>query len=371
MNKLVVFLAAAITCCAWADTLTLKPGHPDAYVVKKGDTLWDISAMFLDDPWRWPTLWGANPQIANPHLIYPGDELTLVFIDGVPRLVRKGGKAKVRLSPGMNTTAKGGPVPPVPLSLIEPYLSFQQVISPEQLEGIPRVMGGERDAVGYVKNDVVFVHEELEIGARYGLYKKGRPLVDIDGKTLLGLEVELAATGQVIESGEISKVKLLNSRQEIVAGEYVMPITDASLLPSYFLPHPAPDEIHGNIIASNSKNTEIGVSQVAIVNKGSVDGVKEGQVYAIHRQGDQIAIDKNNENRPYREKEDLRAYDKVVTLLGDGRSVVLPKVYSGELMVFKAYDKVSLALIVNGRRPARLGNEIMAPVPMVLGTKRD
>ncbi|MFI3245133.1 MAG: LysM peptidoglycan-binding domain-containing protein, partial [Ferrimonas sp.] len=89
MKKLVVFLAAFVATVAWADTLTLKPGHPESYVVKKGDTLWDISAVFLDDPWRWPTLWGANPQIANPHLIYPGDQLTLVFLDGQPRLVRK------------------------------------------------------------------------------------------------------------------------------------------------------------------------------------------------------------------------------------------------------------------------------------------
>ncbi|WP_298444546.1 LysM domain-containing protein [uncultured Ferrimonas sp.] len=368
MNKLVVFLVATLTCSAWADTLTLKPGHPQTHVVQKGDTLWDISALFLDDPWRWPTLWGANPQIANPHLIYPGDRLTLVFVDGVPRLVRK---PVVNLSPTMGVKPKGGAVPALPLSIIEPYLSFQRILAPEQLEGTPRVMGGERQAVGYTKDDVLFVNDELQIGDRYGIYQDGRPLYDTDGETLLGLEMELAATGQVVESGDTSRLKLLSSRQEVIAGQRVMPITDSTVLPAYFLPHAAPKGLMGNIIATDAKAVEIGPLQVAILNKGSNDGAKAGQVFAIHQPGTELIVDEDDQDKPYRNPEDRRAYDKVVALMSDGRTVVLPKVYRGELMVFKAYDNVSMALVVNGRHPARVQDHVLAPDPLVFGSKRD
>lgn len=368
MNKLVVFLAAALTCSAWADTLTLKPGHPETYVVKKGDTLWDISALFLDDPWRWPTLWGANPQIANPHLIYPGDRLTLVFIDGVPRLVRK---AVVNMSPEMGIQPKDGAVPAVPLSLIEPYLSFQRVVTEEQLKGTPRVIAAERNGAGFVKGDVLFVNDKLELGQRYGVYRNGRPLYDVDGETLLGLEMILTATGQATESGTTSRLSLLSSRQEVMSGELVMPISEATMLPAYFMPRPAPEGVDGNIIASDAKITEIGALQVAIINKGTSEGVQPGHVFAIHHPGETVVVDESDEDKPYSLEEDSSAYDKVMALMADGRTIELPKVYRGELMVFKAYDNVSMALIVNSRRSARIDDLITTPTPMVFGTKRD
>ncbi|WP_028116944.1 LysM peptidoglycan-binding domain-containing protein [Ferrimonas senticii] len=366
MKRLAVFLAVALVGSAWADTLTLKPGHPDTYVVKKGDTLWDISGLFLDDPWRWPTLWGANPQIANPHLIYPGDQLTLVYIDGKPRLVRK---ASVRMSPEMGIQPKGGAIPAVPLSIIEPYLSFQQVLTEEQLVGIPRVMGGERQAVGYASGDVLFVDGELQLGQRYGVYRKGRVLRDVDGKTLLGLEMELTAAGQVTESGKISRVTLASSDQEVLPGQWVMPISDAAMLPAYFQPHAAPAGITGQIIASDAKAREMGPFQVAIVNRGSDDGAEIGQVYAIHKDNEEILVT-GEDDIPYRDQTVRRAYDKVMALTSDGRSVELPMVYSGELMLFKTYNKVSMGLIVNGRNPVRVEDHILAPSPMVFGSKR-
>ncbi|SHI23603.1 LysM peptidoglycan-binding domain-containing protein [Ferrimonas marina] len=365
MKKVVWLLAFALCTPLWADTLTLKPGHPQTYVVKKGDTLWDISALFLDDPWRWPTLWGANPQIANPHLIYPGDRLTLVFLDGQPRLVRKPMK---RLSPQMEVSAKGGAVPAVPLSVIEPYLSFHQVLGPDELDEAPTVLGGERQAVRYADDDTLFIDQRLPIGARYGVYQPGRKLYDPDGKRFLGQEAELAATGQVVESGAISRLLVRSVRQEIRPGQRLKPIVDATMLPAYFMPHPAPEDLTGRVIGSDGKLTEIGPLQVAIINRGSEDGAQPGQVFAIHQPGQEVVESGKGDTLTYRDELDRRVYDDVMALLSDGRVIVLPEVYRGEMILFKTYDQVSYGLIINGRRPVRIEDRVLRPDPMVFGS---
>ncbi|GAA5193954.1 LysM domain-containing protein [Ferrimonas gelatinilytica] len=367
MKKLVFVLACCLSLSTWADVLTLKPGHPQSYVVKKGDTLWDISALFLDDPWRWPKLWGANPQIANPHLIYPGDRLTLVFLDGEPRLEHK---PSVRMSPEPRVTGKGA-IPALPLSVIEPYINYHTVLSPKELKDNPVVVGGERDAVAYAQGDVVFIKDSLPIGSRYGIYAPGRPLQDPQTGEMLGREARLSATGQVIESGSISKLQVLSSRSEIIPGQRLKPISDETLLPGHFTPHPAPEGLEGQIIASDDNAREIGPLQVAIINKGSEDGAAPGQVYAIHQPGVEVLKSGRGDKETYRDEVTHRAYDKVMSLLSDGRVIVLPEVYRGEMMLFRTYDKVSYGLILNGRRPARMEDKVLRPEPMVFGERSD
>ena len=80
-----LILVAMLASAAMAQDVSVRSDHPDEYVVVKGDTLWDISGKFLEQPWQWPAIWHANPQIENPHLIYPGDRISLVYIDGKPR----------------------------------------------------------------------------------------------------------------------------------------------------------------------------------------------------------------------------------------------------------------------------------------------
>ncbi|GAA4895499.1 LysM domain-containing protein [Ferrimonas pelagia] len=368
MKILVFLLALCVSLSGWAQTLTLKPGHPQSYVVKRGDTLWDISALFLDDPWRWPTLWGANPQIANPHLIYPGDRLTLVFLDGQPRLVRKASK---RLSPAAQITPKRDAIPAVPLSVIEPYLNFHAVLSPEDLAQAPVLMGGEREAVIYAEQDVVFVDQALPLGARYGIYNPGQRFYDVEGDHFLGQEAELAAVGQVVESGEISRLLIHTSRQEIKPGQRLMPISENTLLSASFQPHPAPASLSGRVIAAEAQAREVGPLQVAIINKGHDDGARAGQVFAVHQPGTEVVETGSGLAVEFREPADRRAYDEVMALLADGRVIRLPEVYRGELMLFKTYDKVSYGLIVNGRRPVRLADKVLQPQPMLFGSSRD
>ncbi|MBY6188789.1 LysM peptidoglycan-binding domain-containing protein [Marinobacter hydrocarbonoclasticus] len=365
MRTVIIMLAALLSLPLAADTLTLKPGHPDTYVVKKGDTLWDISAIFLDDPWRWPTLWGANPQIANPHLIYPGDRLNLVYLDGVPRLVRKPVK---RLSPQMNVQQKGGAIPALPLSIIEPYLSFQQVLGEEALAETPQVIGGERDATRYAMGDVVYINARLPLGEKYGVYMLSRRFVDPDTEEFLGQEALMTATGRVIESGEVSRIELLSMRQEVATGQKVMALKDDLMLPAYMMPTAAPEGADGRVIAADAMVREIGPLEVAIINRGAEDGAEAGQVFAIYKEGTEVVEKRDGE---FVEPEDRRAYDEMVAMLSDGRTIKQPEVYRGELMLFKTYDRVSLGLIVNGRRPVRILDLIARPEPMVFGSERD
>ncbi len=365
MRTVIMMLVALLSLPLAADTLTLKPGHPQTYVVKKGDTLWDISALFLDDPWRWPTLWGANPQIANPHLIYPGDRLNLVYLDGQPRLVRKAVK---RLSPEMGIQQKGGAIPALPLSIIEPYLSFQQILGEKALEDTPQVIGGERDATRYAMGDVVFVNERLTLGEKYAVYQLSRRFVDPDTNEFLGQEALMTATGRVIESGEVSRVELLSMRQEVKPGQKVMPIEDDLLLPAYMMPTAAPEGADGRVIASDAMVREIGPLEVAIINRGEADGAAAGQVYAIFKEGSEVVKNRHGE---FVEPEDRRAYDEMVAMISDGRTIKQPEVYRGELMLFKTYDRVSLGLIVNGRRPVRVLDLLARPEPMVFGSGKE
>lgn len=154
-----------------ADVLRLKSEHPDYYVVKKGDTLWDISAYFVNDPWHWPELWGDNTHIANPHLIYPGDKLTLSVVDGKPRLVVK---PYFKKHPQGRIVPKNDAIPTVDLSLIRPYLIHNKIVDADWLAKQPIVLGGESASRHHVTDNIIYIKGPLSVGGKIGLYEEGR-----------------------------------------------------------------------------------------------------------------------------------------------------------------------------------------------------
>ena len=336
-----------------ADTLTLKSGHPDSYVVKKGDTLWDISAQFLKDPWRWPKLWGANPQIANPHLIYPGDRLTLVFIDGEPRLVVK---PHVRKSPEGRVLPKGGAIPAVDLSLIQPYLVQNRVVDGEWFDKQPMVMGGESESRHHVTDDIIYVQGELTLGDKFGVYAKGRPFEDAESGDALGLEVILTASGRVIESGPVSKVQLLSNMRETKAGYRVLPIEDDSLMSAYFMPKAATTP--GSVLASDKGVREMGKLDVVYIDRGSQDGVEPGHVFSIFRDGVEVVID--GDGQPV-QPEDRSTYEELLANISSDNAVKMPDIYRGKVMVFKVFDRVSMGLILINEKPVRVHDKLLQP----------
>ncbi len=354
MKRLFLFGLTLFSCSfVQADTLTLKSGHPDSYIVKKGDTLWDISAYFLDNPWRWPKLWGVNPQIANPHLIYPGDRLTLVFIDGEPRLVVK---PHIRKSPEGRIVPKNGAIPAIDLSLIRPYLVNNRVVDGKWFEEQPMVMGGESESKHHVMNNIIYVQGELVEGDKFGVYVAGREFTDEASGDSLGQEVILTASGRVIESGSISKVKLLSNLRETKAGYRVLPIDDESLMPAYFMPMAA--TISASVLASERNAREMGKLDVVYIDRGSENGVEAGQVFSIFRDGQEIVI--NGEGHPVK-PEDRSMYEDLLSSLSSDNEIKMPDVYRGKLMVFKVFDKVSLGLILVNDKPVRVKDKLVQP----------
>jgi hypothetical protein len=343
-----------------ADTLTLKAGHPDTYVVKKGDTLWDISGYFLKDPWRWPTLWGVNPQIANPHLIYPGDRLTLVFIDGQPRLVKK---QHIKKGVEGRIVPKSDAIPAIDLALIQPYLLQNRVVEQEWLTAQPFVLSGESESKHHILNDIVFVNANMPMGQKVAIYEPGREFLDTETGDVLGREIILTASGRVTTDGEISKVQLLSNLRETKVGYAVIPVEDEALMSAFFVPTAAALDVPASVLATASTNREAGKLEVVYLDKGLNAGVQPGHVFAIYRDGEEIILDNNGQ--PVRAV-DRSSYDNVVAHFSDDKVFKVPDVYHGNLMVFKVFDKTSLGLIMMSDRPVRVKDKLVTPANLTL-----
>ncbi|MFT5788429.1 MAG: hypothetical protein ACI8SJ_000532 [Shewanella sp.] len=359
MKRLLLLASLMLGCTfVFADTLTLKSGHPESYVVKKGDTLWDISTYFLKDPWRWPTLWGANPQVANPHLIYPGDKLTLVFIDGEPRLVVKPHLSK---SPVGRISAKNKAIPAIDLSLIQPYLLQNKVVDAQWFEEQPMIMGGESPSKYHVVSDIVYVQGELTVGDKFGVYASGREFSNAEGEAL-GLEVILSASGRVVESGSVSKVELLSSVRETQAGYRILPIEDDSLMSAYFMPKAAELTTATTVLASGQAIREMGKLDVVYLDRGDADGIEAGHVFSIFKEGDVVVID--GDGTPV-QPNDRNRYEKILASISTDNAVQMPDLYRGKLMVFKVFEKVSLGIILVNERPVRVADKLTIPDSLI------
>ena len=364
MKRLILIALMTLNCTfVTADTLTLKAGYPESYVVKKGDTLWDISTVFLNDPWKWPRLWDVNPQIANPHLIYPGDQLTLVFVDGQPRLVRNGAssdsaKPHIKKSPEGRVIAKSNAIPAVDLTLIEQYLVQNRVVDNNWLAEQPMVLSGESPSRHHIVGDVIYIDGVLPLGQKYGAYERGREFLNKESGDVLGQEAILASTGQVIESGKVSKIKLLSSFRETKAGFRVLPMGSDSLMSAYFTPKSAELKAPALVLATESNLREAGKLNVVYLDKGTEDGIEPGVVFSIFRDGEVIVIDPNGMPVPVIER---TAYENLIASTSTDRAIQMPDIYHGKLLVFKVFDKVSLGLIVTTERPVRVGDKLVAP----------
>ena len=360
MKRLILLALMTVTTWVSADTVTLKSGHPDSYVVKKGDTLWDISAYFLKDPWHWPKLWGANPQIANPHLIYPGDQLTLVFIDGQPRLVLK---PQIRKSPEGRKVSKDGAIPTIDLALIQQYLVQNRVVDADWFAGQPMVLGGESPSRHHVVGDVIYVNSELTVGDKVGVYEAGREFVSKVGSEVLGQETILTASGRVIESGPVSKVELLSSLRETKAGHRVLSIEDEALMSAFFVPKAANLTEPAFVLAAEKMTREAGRLEAVYIDKGASDGVEPGHVFSIFRDGDEVVINKDGVPVPSKERS---SYDNLMASISSEHAIKVPDVYGGNLLVFKVFDKVSLGLIMINEHPVRTDDKLLTPDSLVL-----
>jgi len=366
MLKKIMLILTLFACSfiSLAEKLKINDDAPTTYIVKKGDTLWDISSVFLNQPWLWPKLWRLNPEIKNPHLIYPGDVISLIFDEnGEPQLLIKANKGKpsYKWSPKIRQKNKeDAAIQLLPLQVIAPYIKYDHLFSEEQLAEFPYVIGSDEGYRSSINGFKVYVNKGLSLSKTYAIYNKGEEIRDPETGDSLGFYVDLVATGQAIDSGNIeddtpATLKVSTAKREIRSGDYVVPVHEGQMFPSVFTMKAADKSFRGSIIKATSHGREFGKLEVVMLNRGFEDDVTIGDVMAIKRLSPSVL--KTREGPEYTEEATL--WDRLLT--PNGSSYKMPEEYLGELIVFKVYQQVSMALILRTEKPARLNDVITAP----------
>ena len=368
--------AALLTVATYAAAVELRGDHPSSYVVKRGDTLWDIAGRFLQKPWLWPEIWQANPQIKNPHLIYPGDVISLAYLD------------RVAVQPGARTE---GPVNAVPLSEIEPFLKDLRIVS--SIDDLPYVVGLEEDRLRGSNSQVAYVKglDGVAAGQRYlvvraekryrhvdraglccdlfqtqSLESNGKPEPDSGtywsnvvfpdkGQEFLGYELMTQSTGTVTRGdigGKMAVTLLLDSEgREVRIGDRLIPV-QAQGYDLQFFPHPPKQQQeYGRlqVMAVADMMSVGGPRDVIAISGGAAQGIDNGTVFSIWRRGPST-VDRVKHGADL--DEDLVPFESKVRL---------PDEFAGHAMVFRTFDKVSYALVMSSVKPTRVGYELKHP----------
>ncbi|HHO69286.1 MAG TPA: LysM peptidoglycan-binding domain-containing protein [Gammaproteobacteria bacterium] len=338
-KSLALALALAVTS-VFADQVVLKDGHPDRYVVVKGDTLWDISERFLDKPWLWPEIWYVNPQIENPHLIYPGDVINLVYVDGKPQLRVQRGKATIKLSPRVRAERLDKAIPTIPVDAIQQFLSRPLVVGEDELARAAYVVSSAGEHLITGAGDRIYVRGLKDEGySRFNAFRPGSTYVDPETGEVLGFEAIYLGDGTVERYGDPSTLSLIRTTREVNIGDRVLPITREDVQP-YFQPHAPKAGLQGTIISVLDGVSQIGQYQIVVLNRGAREGVDVGTVLAVYQAGETI-------------RDQVSGRKKDIVKLPDERA--------GLVMVFRTFDKVSYALVMKATSALHVGDRVKNP----------
>jgi len=360
MGKSIISLLLLAAVClpgvTVADELALAKNAPERHVVVKGDTLWDISARFLRDPWRWPDIWGLNKdEIKNPHWIYPGDVILLDFSGATPRLRREGDSAgredsgepgdwqlvTAKLSPTMRRLALDeAAISSIPMAAIGPFLSRALVVGEQELESAPILVAAQENRVILSAGDTVFAKGLVwEDGSDWSVFRTGREMIDPDTKEFLGIEAVHLGEARVNDFGEISTLAITKTQYEITPGDRLVKTVPVDSL--NFVPRAPAREITGKVLMSSVNSvSEIGPKSVIVLNRGGRDGLEPGHVLALYR------------DRP------------MVTPAGTTNKkekIKLPRHRYGVVFVFRVFEKVSYALVMDTSRPVNINDIVQTP----------
>ncbi|MBL4712877.1 MAG: LysM peptidoglycan-binding domain-containing protein [Gammaproteobacteria bacterium] len=322
--------------------IRVKTAHPRQYTVKKGDTLWDISNLFLQDPWYWPEIWSKNTQIQNPHLIFPGDILTLVYVNGQPQILvnesqhkaisqssNENGLPVKKLSPSIRTKSLQASIPSIPGDAIRQFLSKPRVVTKQQLDDAPRIIGSDEKHLILGTGSRVYVRGEIDKErVRFSVFKPGDELRDPTTNELLGYEAKYSGDVHISEYGDPASGEITYAAREVLIGDRLLP-EDKSKLENLFFPHVPEKEINAQVISLYDALFGVAQYQIVVINKGELDGMEVGHLLATYTQGD-IVHDRFDTRR--------------------SEPIQLPSERSGLIMLFKVFDRVSYALTMESRR---------------------
>lgn len=334
----------------------LAPNAPDSHVVQRGDTLWDISKLFLKSPWRWPELWGMNrDQIRNPHLIFPGQVLVLDKSSGraVLRMAQDVSAVPtntVKLSPRVRAEPLlGGAIAAVPLHLIGPFLNEAVVFETDELVRAPRIVATQEGRVLVSRGETAYVRGELAGAHDFRLFREPRPLFDPETRELLGFEATYVGTAEFVrEAGTTpgpgntllavpATFTISSTRLEAGIGDRLSPVPPRDL--AAYAPHAPAKPVDGRIVSVYGEAVRAGQNQIVVLNRGTRDGMERGHVLALWRAG-RAAIDRTDEQRTV---------------------MRLPDEKHGLLFVFRTFERVSYALILSVQEPVGVGDRFTQP----------
>ncbi|WP_249976155.1 LysM peptidoglycan-binding domain-containing protein [Vreelandella olivaria] len=332
-----LLLCIALLCSPAMSWDRFRSDAPERYAVARGDTLWDIAARFLNSPWQWPDLWQANPQIRNPHLIYPGDILVLDNCQGTPCLSLERGQGVVKLSPQMRTVPRREAVAPLPMEVVSAFLREHRVLDEgATLNELAYVVGGDNQRLISGAGDTLYVRGELPARTRLGIYRQSDPYEAIDG-TPLGMElINIGEARYLSSEGDIARVEVLSAHQEVRNNDILLPLEEREQAET-FQPRAPLNDVAGHIIAVPGGVRFIGRLQVVALDLGAQDGIQPGHVLRVDQQGERVHDPRSQE------------------------LIQLPATEAGLVMVFKPYDQVSYALVMQATNMLAVGDVVRTP----------
>lgn len=372
---------------ATAAEVVLNPAHPQSYTVVRGDTLWGIAGRFLSNPWQWPDIWQVNPQIKNPHLIYPGDVVTLTYVDGKPILSLTRSRL-VKLTPSVREQAHDDAIPPIPLDAIHQFLSRPRVVTQAEIELSAYVVGSQDEHLAVGTGGRIYIRGLTDdAGDKFSVYRPGGAYKDPDTGEILGYEALRVADVQLHKRGDPATGILTWSNREVLKGDRLMP-QERDEYPD-FIPRAPGNEVDGRIISVVDGVSQIGQHHVVVINRGAGDGLEPGHVLGIFQAGQEIEDPIGTKMAHRQRLDDLkrqelenpsavgRFFDGVANDLRDTKlavdealgervggapvKVVLPEERAGEVLVFRTFDSVSYGLVMNTQRPVYVLDKVRNP----------
>ncbi len=339
---------AAEAPAAPAPTVEVRRDYPESYTVVRGDTLWDISARFLKNPWMWPQVWHGNPQVENPHLIYPGDVLRLYFIDGKPvmRVERPylpdemaGREYRTeRMSPRIREQPLDAAISAIDLDTIRPFLSRPRVSTDAELSAAPYIMAHDDNRLISGSGFRVFARgiDEDNMHGDYVIVRRGERYIDPLTGEDLGFEAMHVGDARLLEHGDPSTLRVSSSTREVLNGDRLLPRGDERFQHRY-LPRSPSEPVEGQILSVFDSLAKIGQHRVVALNMGQREGIEPGHVLAVYQQGASVRDNIANE------------------------TVQLPEERAGVVMVFRSFERVSYALVMQTTKPLALHDKVVNP----------
>ena len=400
LNKIArTVILGLITFTAQADTVAINSDHPEQYTVKKGDTLWDISGMFLRQPWRWPEVWKGNPQIADPHLIYPGDVISLTYVDGKPMLVASApgmivNGRNVKLSPVVREHERKEAIPTIPVDVIQSFLSRPLVVNEDEMDDWPYIVASYDEHLIASDGNKIYVRglDDNAASQRYSVYRKGEAYISPEKNgekdVVMGYEALYVGEAVIEDTGDPATGYIVNSNREIITGDRL--IQEDEVINSEFIPRPPAVDAQGNIISVVDGVNQIGQYQVVVLDIGADDGIETGNVLGIYQKGavvnDKIAsgIKRDKQVEDILKRREENGYDDglggaledffdslIVTkhqfdekfpvfanVKDKKEEIQLPDNNAGVLMVIRTFDNISYGLVMNTTSPVHINDRV-------------